>query len=252
MDYQKVYASLISKRIICPLKKSKDLYTEVHHIVPKCLGGSNDPENLTRLTAKEHFVAHRLLAKIHDSNVDLAQAILLMASSGDLPFVNSRGFEILKTNVSRSKSLNMKQKWKEENFRTKMSASSKLAQNTPSQLETHRLNKTKWWNANESKKDEFSQRMKETMETLNRNNPYPWQRNRARPTKHIWTFAATFWELSKFNLENKETAVGYEAFSSLFTRGKYRNIFQSMEMMFKRGWVPLDCPAWKEDFGFKC
>ena len=37
-------------------------YHETHHIVPKCMGGSNDEENLIDLFAREHFEAHRLLA----------------------------------------------------------------------------------------------------------------------------------------------------------------------------------------------
>jgi hypothetical protein len=38
-------------------------YTEKHHILPKCLGGSNNEDNLVRLTAKEHFIIHILLCK---------------------------------------------------------------------------------------------------------------------------------------------------------------------------------------------
>lgn len=36
-------------------------YTEKHHIVPRSLGGNNSASNLVKLTAKEHFVCHRLL-----------------------------------------------------------------------------------------------------------------------------------------------------------------------------------------------
>jgi hypothetical protein len=37
--------------------------TERHHIIPKCFGGSNDPENIALLTYREHFLAHWLLPK---------------------------------------------------------------------------------------------------------------------------------------------------------------------------------------------
>lgn len=37
-------------------------YHERHHIIPKCVGGSNDKDNLVDLYAREHFEAHRLLA----------------------------------------------------------------------------------------------------------------------------------------------------------------------------------------------
>ena len=39
-----------------------DEYHERHHIVPKCMGGTNDEENLIDLYAREHFTAHKLLA----------------------------------------------------------------------------------------------------------------------------------------------------------------------------------------------
>ena len=37
--------------------------TESHHIVPRFAGGLNEPANLVRLTPREHFIAHRLLAR---------------------------------------------------------------------------------------------------------------------------------------------------------------------------------------------
>lgn len=43
-----------------------DGYCEMHHIVPRSEGGSNDESNLVKLTAREHFIAHLLLAKIYD------------------------------------------------------------------------------------------------------------------------------------------------------------------------------------------
>lgn len=42
-----------------------DEYTEMHHILPKSLGGTDDISNLTNLTAREHFICHWLLTKIY-------------------------------------------------------------------------------------------------------------------------------------------------------------------------------------------
>lgn len=39
-----------------------DEYHERHHILPKCMGGTDDEDNLIDLFAREHFEAHRLLA----------------------------------------------------------------------------------------------------------------------------------------------------------------------------------------------
>lgn len=63
MDYQKVYDSLISN---CAGRvKSKNVYYEAHHIIPKCMGGNNSTANIVLLTAREHYIAHRLLYNIH-------------------------------------------------------------------------------------------------------------------------------------------------------------------------------------------
>lgn len=43
------------------LSRSISGYTEKHHIIPRSLGGSDSPENLAILTAKEHYIAHLLL-----------------------------------------------------------------------------------------------------------------------------------------------------------------------------------------------
>lgn len=62
MNYQYHYDALISKA------KNRNIpegYVEEHHIVPKCLDGNDDRENLVLLTAREHFIAHIFLAKIH-------------------------------------------------------------------------------------------------------------------------------------------------------------------------------------------
>lgn len=63
--YTNIYKSLIEKRQKQVLKKSKELYTELHHILPRSLGGADECENLVRLTAREHFVAHCLLARMY-------------------------------------------------------------------------------------------------------------------------------------------------------------------------------------------
>ena len=40
-------------------------YSELHHITPICLDGTDDPENLVNLYYREHFLLHWLLSKIY-------------------------------------------------------------------------------------------------------------------------------------------------------------------------------------------
>ena len=39
-------------------------FKERHHIIPRSLGGNNEPNNLVDLTCREHFIAHLLLIRI--------------------------------------------------------------------------------------------------------------------------------------------------------------------------------------------
>lgn len=78
MNYLKHYELLITRA----KSRSKLLeYIEKHHIVPKCLGGNNDIDNIAELTPEEHYFAHQLLAKIHPDNCGLISACKLMGGS---------------------------------------------------------------------------------------------------------------------------------------------------------------------------
>lgn len=63
MNYQRIYDALIQKRKDNRITR-EDGYCEKHHIVPKSLGGTDSPDNLINLTAREHFLAHLLLYRI--------------------------------------------------------------------------------------------------------------------------------------------------------------------------------------------
>lgn len=86
MNYKKIYNSIIDRaktRIV-------EGYTELHHIVPKCLGGSNDSENLVSLTAEEHYIAHLLLVKIYPDNRSLWYAANMMANRNNKMYAWTR------------------------------------------------------------------------------------------------------------------------------------------------------------------
>lgn len=56
-------------------------YCEQHHVLPRCLGGTDEAENLVALTPEEHFLAHQLLVKIHPGNARLVFAAVMMTSN---------------------------------------------------------------------------------------------------------------------------------------------------------------------------
>lgn len=61
MNYRRIYDALMRRA----RQRDIDGYVERHHVIPKALGGAGLKDNIVRLTAREHFVAHWLLARIH-------------------------------------------------------------------------------------------------------------------------------------------------------------------------------------------
>ena len=83
-------------------------YTEKHHIIPKSLGGSNDPSNLISLTAKEHFICHLLLTKmtvgLQKTKMVQAAWMMTMISSNQYRYkINGKTYQILKEQMSLAK-----------------------------------------------------------------------------------------------------------------------------------------------------
>lgn len=96
MNYQKIYNDLVEKAKVRGLDKKKhDGYFEIHHILPKCLGGSDDKENLVMFTAREHYVSHLLLWKMNPGHVGLFTAAFFMSKKRLFKF-SSKLYEVLK------------------------------------------------------------------------------------------------------------------------------------------------------------
>jgi hypothetical protein len=81
-----------------------DGYTEKHHIIPRSLGGSNDADNIVRLTAREHFVCHWLLTKMHlgEARGKMINALYLMQGKNKYQdrYINSKVYEKLRQDYS--------------------------------------------------------------------------------------------------------------------------------------------------------
>lgn len=39
-------------------------YKEMHHIIPRCMGGQDSEDNLVALSARQHFICHLLLTRM--------------------------------------------------------------------------------------------------------------------------------------------------------------------------------------------
>lgn len=93
------YLKLIRYRLSAP---PKNTYSEKHHIFPKSIFGPN--KVIVSLTAREHFVAHKLLYKIcqfrygnkHSNTFKMLRAISYMSSREDIR-CNSRMYAECRT-----------------------------------------------------------------------------------------------------------------------------------------------------------
>jgi len=103
MNYKKVYDQIIEKRQKDPINEG---YSEKHHILPRSLGGSDNPDNLVRLSAREHFICHYLLAKMYERETNewyrMNHAFMMMKSESvfNSRYFNSRLYEALKGDFS--------------------------------------------------------------------------------------------------------------------------------------------------------
>lgn len=102
MNHQKIYDAIISKaksenRIKLKRNEEGYVYYEKHHILPKCLGGIDDKENLVLLTAKEHYVCHKLLTYIYKNNYKIMAAFHRMTfDRKDKHYISSNNYAYAK------------------------------------------------------------------------------------------------------------------------------------------------------------
>lgn len=76
MNYQRIYNELINRARTRTLQG----YKERHHVIPRCMGGTEDSENLVDLTAREHYVAHKLLWQIYPNHHGVIKAFWMMVN----------------------------------------------------------------------------------------------------------------------------------------------------------------------------
>lgn len=65
--YTRIYNQLIDRATVRQLDEA--IYTEIHHIIPRCCNGDNSKSNLAILTAREHFIVHWLLTKMTNGEI---------------------------------------------------------------------------------------------------------------------------------------------------------------------------------------
>ena len=112
MNKYKLWYNSITERARNRILES---YTENHHIIPRSLGGTDDRNNLVKLTAREHFICHWLLTKMHtgESRAKMIYALNGMKRSNDFAQryetkITARVYEKLKKEFAEVHSATMK------------------------------------------------------------------------------------------------------------------------------------------------
>lgn len=102
-----------------------DEYKERHHIIPRCMGGTNDKNNLIDLYAREHFEAHRLLALENKNEKGLQYAWFAMAhlktTHQDRYELSPEEYEEAKVSVSKIQSEYQKKRMSSTELRERIS-----------------------------------------------------------------------------------------------------------------------------------
>ena len=96
MNYKRIYDNLINRAI----GRVVETYTENHHIIPRCMGGSDHPTNIVALTPEEHYLAHQLLVKIYDHSGLVYAAQMMCVSSPDTGTRSNKLFGWLKRRIN--------------------------------------------------------------------------------------------------------------------------------------------------------
>ena len=102
MNYQKIHDAIIENAKAREIDIELRLldYKEIHHIIPRCMGGSDDRSNLVELTAREHGLIHWVLTKIYPTHKGILTAAWLMLGRNKSKFkLTPRMYENLRKKV---------------------------------------------------------------------------------------------------------------------------------------------------------
>lgn len=223
MNYQKIYNNIIQRG------KNRILegYKEKHHIVPRCLGGTDDEENLVSLTPEEHYLCHLLLVKIYPNSIRLVKAAMFMISSNNNVKRNNKAYGWLKRQYS--------EYMRGSNNPSKMNG----VWNKGIPVKTRKTKIT------DEEKILLSIRMKT-------NNPIagakPWNHPRATEvTKALWKRADEIYNIWVSNNKPSYCKLYGLAMNKNYNwknDGKGVGPFMNMVKYFRNGWIPTQDQEW--------
>ena len=247
MDYERIYHQLVEKAKGRGLdKKSVDYYTEIHHIVPRSVGGTDEQSNLVMFTGREHFMAHMLLYRIYPDDTSLMRAAFLMSSrwsSGNIRSagrpIHSRTYERLREAYSEAVKIQMSEN---NPFKGKTHAPESIEQMKRSKRLYYRRQSLRDWRKSN---DRYMSQTK-----LSQNSPIPHEINTDCdiPLLHVkydldmWLKAEaikSYWERAGYPDAKYLGNQIYELTGKRFSVPRLRTLLK----YFREGWEPSNDPS---------
>ena len=224
MNYARIYKSIVARA----KDRRVDGYTESHHVIPRCMGGTDSEDNLVELTPEEHYLCHQLLAKMYPDNIKLAYACALL--SGGTIRMNRRLFGWLRTRISEN--------WKGD----------KNPQRTnPRAGERHHFyGKKRPDFITEEGRASLRKRM---IESNPNKGVEPWNvPSQNDGSRSIWKSADEIYILWKENGEPSYCRLYGLFHGTKFKHGMGMGVgpFMSVHKKFKSGWIPTEDEQWKK------
>ena len=210
-------------------------YKESHHILPRCMGGTDDPQNLVDLTPEEHYVCHLLLVKIHPGHIGLVRAAMFLTASNKDVRRNNKMYGWVKRQYS--------EYMKGPNNPQKMNPRSGIRHHY---FGKERPPSTEW--LTESGREILSSKM------IGDKNPCaglkPWRHPRTTDiTKALWKRADECYNVWISNNKPSYCALYGLVMNTHYNwkdDGKKVSPFMNMVKYFRNGWVPTEDTEWKE------
>jgi len=127
MNYNWHYDNLIRTRKLLNREKYKGIYYEDHHIIMLSMGGDDTKDNRVLLTAKEHYIAHYLLWKIHRNNKSVYAFFRMCQDANKTNLrISARTYEEIRIECAKISSENLKSMWNDPKMRNKLSISNSI------------------------------------------------------------------------------------------------------------------------------
>lgn len=146
MDYRKIHDSIIERSRI---READNVYYERHHVIPRSLGGTNAKENIVKLSAREHFIIHRLLFKMTNDGAKRSMAYalhrMMFSKTGKRDVLSSRKYETARKELH------------------KFLKDTHASKTDPNYTEKHKARILKSWDDADDRRAEHSAKMSESI-----------------------------------------------------------------------------------------